>query len=107
MAINYHWEISKMDVIPNLSGLTYVVDTVYWKYHGIDQSTNNTDFVGWSTKLSGVTENTFVNYDNLTHDVVEGWLENILNVDDLKTMVDEKISLLNNPPIINLPIPWE
>ncbi len=107
MANNYFFEINKMDVIPSLNGLTHIVDTVYWKYYGVDEITNNIASVGWSTKLTGVTENTFINYNDLTQNVVESWLENVLNIDDLKIMVDNKIELLNNPPIINLPIPWE
>lgn len=106
MAINYYLEIESMDVIPTLSGLTYVVDRINWKYLGVDQVTNNRDYVGWSTKLSGVTENSFIEYSGLTYEIVETWLNQVLDFNELKTMVDTKIDLLNNPPTIKPPIPW-
>jgi hypothetical protein len=107
MANSYYWEIKTMDVIPSLNEYTYVVDRVSWRYNGIDNVTNNTSYVGWDAKLSGSTDNTFVEYSALTQNIVEQWLENILDVNELKTMVDEKIEKLNNPPIIQPPLPWE
>jgi hypothetical protein len=106
MANNYHWVIETMDVIPNSNGLTYVVDRIGWEYHGTDPITNNTDYIGWSTKLGEVDGNEFVEYSSLTQDIVKGWLESILDVDNLKTMVDAKIELKNNPPTIQPPFPW-
>ena len=106
MANNYHWEIETMDVIPNSNGLTYGVDRISWKYHGTDLETNNTAYVGWSTKLNEVTDGGFIEYNELTPSIIEGWLESILDVNDLKSMVDEKIELKNNPPTIQPPFPW-
>jgi hypothetical protein len=106
MANNYHWEIETMDVIPNLNDLTYVVDRIGWKYHGTDLETNNTAHVGWSTKLNEATGSEFISYSELTPSIVEGWLENILDINDLKTMVDAKIELKNNPPTIQPSFPW-
>ena len=106
MANNYHWEIETMDVIPNSNGLTYVVDRINWKYHSTDPVTNNTAHVGWSIKLNEVDGSEFIEYSSLTKNIVEGWLESILDVNDLKSMVDEKIVLKNNPPTIQPPFPW-
>jgi hypothetical protein len=106
MANNYHWEIETMDVIPNLNDLTYVVDRISWKYHGIDSETNNTAHVGWSTKLNEATGSEFISYSELTLSIVEDWLENILDINDLKNMVDAKIELKNNPPTIQPSFPW-
>jgi hypothetical protein len=106
MANNYHWEIETMDVIPNSNGLTYVVDRIGWKYHGTDPESNNTAHVGWSIKLNEVDGGGFIEYSSLTLSIVEGWLESILNVNDLKSMVDAKVELLNNPSTIQPPFPW-
>lgn len=104
MATTYTWVISQLDTAPSDNGLSNVVKTIHWRL----QATNDThtaDVYG-SLGLDAPDAEDFVSYSSLTKADVEGWLESKLEVDNLKTNLDNQLAALANPPIVNLNLPW-
>lgn len=104
MAIAYNWVISQMDTAPSDDGLTNVVKTVHWRY----QASEGAFFaeVYGSIGLSAPDAANFKPYASLTEADVVAWLEENLNVNDIKNNLNGQIENLKNPPIVNLPFPW-
>jgi len=104
MATQYKWVIAQLDTAPSLDGLTDVVKTIHWRY----QATDAEYFVETYGAMACATpsDTDFTAYDDLTQDQVIEWLEAGLDVDALKASVDKQIEDQKNPPIVNLPLPW-
>lgn len=103
--ITYTWNINKMYTKPLLNGLTNVVHTIDWSYIGTDEN-NNTASIQVPMILPEPSEENFTPYNNITEEMVISWLESILNIEDLQQGIIDKIELIKNPPIIELPFPW-
>ena len=48
----------------------------------------------------------FIPYEDLTYDIVCGWLDASLNVEALDLNLDQQIENQVNPPIVVLPLPF-
>jgi hypothetical protein len=105
MANTYSWVINSMEVIPSLDGLTNVVNTVNWSYNGVSP-TNIHGRVSSSSIMSLPTSEDFIPYSELTQGMIISWLESKLNVSDLQSRLDTQINLIENPPTVELPLPW-
>jgi hypothetical protein len=103
----YTWTITKMSTLqqpdPN-----YVV-TAYWRLTGVDGQ--------YVASLEGINtfdsqqESNFVPYDQLTNDIVVGWVQNQLGangVSNCEVNVQNQINSLINPPVSPqiTPLPW-
>tara|TARA_R110000822_G_scaffold61996_1_gene152965 strand:- start:195 stop:521 length:327 start_codon:yes stop_codon:yes gene_type:complete len=98
MANTYDWKINQLDAKIHEVGLDNVIYIVHWSYLATDDSQEPIT-VNLSGAL-GVKYNEgdpFIPYDELTKDVVVGWLENDLDVDALKLNLDKQIELKKNP----------
>jgi len=51
-------------------------------------------------------EENFTPYNNITEEMVISWLESILNIEDLQQGIIDKIEIIKNPPLIEIPFPW-
>jgi len=100
----YKWVIEAMDTALSEDSLTDVVKTVHWRY----QATDAEYFadVNGSMPCATPSETDFTAYPDLTEDQVIEWLEAGLDVDALKENLDKQIEDQKNPPIVNLPLPW-
>ena len=105
MANTYTWEITQMDIIPNLSGFTNFITKVYWKYIGINQNDTSSSIVGY-VEFNKRGPNPYIEYDNITEEEVVSWLNDYANVDELESLISQKIYNIENPPTVNLPFPW-
>lgn len=104
MAIIYKWVISAMDTAPSEDGLTDVVKTVHWRYQAEDGQYHGDIYGSMACATPSATD--FTAYPDLTEVVVIGWLENGLDKDALMENLDAQIENQKNPPIVNLPLPW-
>lgn len=104
MAIQYNWVISQLDTAPSEDGLTDVVKIVHWRYEAVDAEYSASIYGSLACATPSATD--FTAYPDLTEVVVIGWLENGLDVDALKAGLDAQIETQKNPPIVNLPLPW-
>lgn len=106
MAITYYWEFPSMDVAPSVDGLTNVVRVVNWNYVATD-GTRYQNMPGFSP-IPGPS-GTFINYSDLTPQIVTGWVETAIGTKKLSEMKAElanRIALAVKPPIEELPAPW-
>jgi hypothetical protein len=97
MEIKYTWEITAMEVILNQDGLSNVVSNVDW---GLIASVDGKPYraLHWAKQyVSSPDANSFTNYEELTKEQVTGWLENVLDVAQLKENLAEQINLQANP----------
>lgn len=104
MAIQYKWVISAMDTAPSEDGLTDVVKAVHWRYQAQDDQYFADVYGSMACATPSATD--FTAYPDLTEVVVIGWLENGLDKDALRENLDAQIENQKNPPIVNLPLPW-
>jgi len=49
----------------------------------------------------------FVPYEDLTYEIVCGWLDASIDVEALDLNLDAQIESQVNPPLVVLPLPWE
>jgi len=107
MEIIYTWEITAMEVILNQDGLPNVVNNIDWRLIAtIDGEKYRAE--QWAKQyVSAPDANTFTNYEDLTKEQVIGWLENILDVAQMKEALTYQINLQVNPVTAILPPPFE
>jgi hypothetical protein len=105
MALETKWLISQLDTAPSLDGLTDVVKVVHYRYEGKDAE--------YSAEIYGAmacatpSETDFTAYEDLTYEQVCEWLEAGLNVEAMDLNLEAQIENLKNPPIVNLPLPFQ
>lgn len=104
MAIETKWLISVLDTAPSEDGLSDVVKRVHWRYEGTEE--------GYFADIYGVlscetpSETDFTAYEDLTYQQVCEWLIAGLNVEAMDLNLATQIEHLKNPPIVNLPLPF-
>jgi hypothetical protein len=110
MANTYKWKILQLDAKIKLNDLDNVIYTVHWRYCAEDNSDPENviyrDIIG----TFGLVYNPdvpFIEYDNLTKEDVVGWLEAGLDVENMKTNLDEQIELQKNPVDEHLQPEWD
>jgi hypothetical protein len=104
MAKQYQWVIAQLDTAPSEDALTDVVKTIHWRYQATDADYSSEVYGAMACATPSDTD--FTAYDDLTQDQVISWLEASLDVDALKENLDKQIDDQKNPPIVNLPLPW-
>lgn len=104
MEIQYKWVVTAMDTAPQDGELLDVVKRVYWILEGTDGEISASE-VG-SMQCATPSETDFTAYPDLTEEQVISWLEAGLDVEAFKEKVATSIANIKNPPIINLPLPW-
>lgn len=106
MAINYSWFFPTLDVTYNEDGLSNVVNTVHWVYTAVDgQYTANV----YNTVSLSDPGQPFIEYDDLTPSIVEGWVVSTLGDEQILAMqlaLADNIALQKNPVQGSLPPPW-
>jgi hypothetical protein len=123
MKNTYAWVITSLDCIPSLNGQTNVVSNISWQVTAVSNQGKTTvtpngetlfsPFIAvknGSTKIETLNLSNFVNYADLTKDVVVDWVKSTLGEEEVLAMqsaLDDEINELINPLKISLSIPWE
>jgi hypothetical protein len=100
MANTYNWKILQLDAKIHENDLDNVIYTVHWRFCAEDNSDEANPIVRDIIGTLGVTYNPdepFIEYDNLTKEDVVGWLEAGLDVENMKSNLDQQIELQKNP----------
>lgn len=108
MAISYKWVISSMEEYPTSEGLSDVVFNVHYRRQASEVDGDKTYFAETYSVLS-VSQpdpSTFVPYDQLTKEMVEGWLDAGLDVAAIDASLAIQIEDQKNPKVVSLPLPW-
>ena len=107
--ITYSWEFNPLECVPSANGITNVVKTVHWRYHGTD-GTVNTSVYG-SVGLESPDPDDYIQYANLTMNTVTEWVVSALaqsntTVESLQNSINTQITDIINPPIVSNIPPW-
>jgi hypothetical protein len=105
MATQITWIIEWMQSKPVENNLQDVVITAGWRCNGVDGEYFTTVYGSCSFPAPGTP---FTPYDQLTEQQVLGWCWDN-GVDKLATEADIEGQIQNqiNPPIVQLPLPWQ
>jgi hypothetical protein len=108
MTTSYKWVVSQLDTAPSEDTLTDVVKVVHWRYQAeqVDgDKTYNAEVYG-AMSCETPSETDFTAYEDLTYEQVCAWLVAGLDVYAMDLNLAAQIMNLKNPPIVNLPLPW-
>jgi hypothetical protein len=102
------WYINAMNCKPKDGDLTDFVIEVRWTRNA-SELINDKEYYAWiygtqSFSASDITN--FIPYEQLTYDIVCGWLNDSIDVIALDASLDKEIENQVNPPIVNLPLPF-
>jgi hypothetical protein len=102
------WVINQMDSLPTDGDLKDFVINVYWNRNAKETINNKEYFssVYGSQSFSKDNVTDFIPYEDLTYEIVCGWLDASLNVEALDLNLDAQIENQVNPPIVVLPLPF-
>lgn len=111
--ITFNWTISATERAVESNGLQGVIKVVHWRYRGTDENEIMTELYG-ATSVGDPNPEDFTPYDGITESDVIGWLESILGavteegqpsqLDNMKSNIENQISLLVNPVMITGPL---
>ena len=105
--VNYSWQFNTLECYPTASGHT---DVVCKAFYVLTASTGSYSvYTGGYQNFPLPSGGTFIPFDDLTLEIVQGWVESAMgNVylynikKDLALQLDNKI----NPPVEKKPAPW-
>jgi len=104
MTTTYKWVVSQLDTAPSEDTLTDVVKTVHYRYQ-VEDGQYSAEVYG-TMACATPSETDFTAYADLTYEQVCEWLAAGLDVQALETNLEAQIEYQKNPPIVNLPLPW-
>jgi hypothetical protein len=105
MALETKWVVVQMDTAPKENQNLDVVKRVHYRYEGTDEQYFSDIYGVLSCETPSETD--FTAYEDLTYEQVCTWLEAGLNVEAMNENLATQIENLKNPPIINLPLPFQ
>lgn len=107
---NFSWLVSQLDSIPSLDGMDKVISVIHWraqKTHQVDGTDKFTaDYYG-CIMVDAPHEASFTPYDEVTKEMVVGWLEAGLDTEAIEANLDAQIENFLNPPMVAYKLPWD
>ena len=104
-----YWYINALDCVPQDGDLTDFVVVAHWTRFAketINEKEYTTSVYG-AQSFSKDDVTNFIPYEDLTYDIVCGWLDASLDVEALDLNLDQQIENQVNPPIVVLPLPFQ
>jgi hypothetical protein len=104
----YTWSVNNMFTV-NTPNPDYVTNVI-WTLTGVDGQA--TAYIGGNTRFdSSVQPASFIPYDQLTQEIVLGWVQDALGeqgISNYQDCVQGQIDSILNPPVSpqNTPLPW-
>lgn len=102
---NFSWLISQLDSIPSIDGMDKVISVIHYR-----AQKQHEEFIAdsyGSLSVDAPHEASFTPYDEVTKEMVEGWLEAGLDTEAIEANLDAQIENFLNPPIVAYPLPWQ
>lgn len=98
MAITYKWNVNTMDVAPSANGLSDVVKVIHWRLSATDGQYYTDSYS--TVSLDAPDAENFTSFDSLTEEQVIAWVESKVDVESVKTGLQNQLAALANPPIV-------
>ena len=105
----YKWIINQLDCVPSDGDLQDFVVVCHWNRNAnaiVDDKEYFASVYG-SQSFSKENVTNFIPYEELTYEIVCGWLDSSMDVAALDLNLDAQIENQVNPPIIVLPLPFQ
>ena len=103
----YTWRINALDCHVSKNELENVVYTIHWSYLGEDENGNLASMIG-TESVGEPSADSFTAFDDLTQEMVEGWLEASMGterIDEMKANIDKQIEEIVTPKTVTLQLP--
>jgi DUF2075 family protein len=103
-----YWFINQMESLPTDGDLKDFVINVHWNRNA-KETINGVEYfasVYGAQSFSKDDVTNFIPYEDLTYDIVCGWLDSTIDVAALDLNLDAQIENQVNPPIVVLPLPF-
>jgi DUF2075 family protein len=103
-----YWYINQLDCVPQDGTLTDFVVVAHWNRNA-KETINEVEYqasVYGAQSFSKDDVTNFIPYEDLTYDIVCGWLDASMDVEALDLNLDAQIENQVNPPIVVLPLPF-
>ena len=103
-----YWYINQLDCVPQDGDLIDFVVTVNWSRMA-KETINGVEYfasVYGAQSFSKDDVTNFIPYENLTYEIVCGWLDSSLDTEALDLNLHQQIENQVNPPIVVLPLPF-
>ena len=97
MANTYKWTINALDAKISHDNKDNVVETIHWGYSAVDNDDDTKTASSIGTYSVEYDKDNFTEYDDLKESNVIAWLEEGLQVADLKAQLDAQIALQKAP----------
>jgi hypothetical protein len=99
----FNWTISAVERAISLDGLSDVIQTIHWRYRGINENGVTAETYG-AVAVGEPNPQDFTPFDEVTASDVEGWLVNLLDVPSMQANLEAQIALLITPTTITGPL---
>jgi len=109
--MNYTWKLTSLKR-KDSENLKNIIVQTYWEKNGTDENGNTGSFQGATPfDLSSVDPNNFTSYEDLTEEMVLGWIQSVV-VNDYERHVNEKIkeqidAKVNPVTEVTTGFPWQ
>ena len=103
-----YWYINELNCVPEDGNLTDFVVVVHWSRFA-KETINQIEYDAYvygAQSFSKDDVTNFIPYEDLTYEIVCGWLDASMNVEALDLNLDQQIENQVNPPIVVLPLPF-
>lgn len=104
-----YWYINQLECLPKDGDLQDFVVVCHWNRNA-KETINEVEYqasVYGSQSFSKDDVANFIPYEELTYEIVCGWLDGSIDVAALDLNLDQQIENQVNPPIIVLPLPFQ
>jgi hypothetical protein len=111
--------ISQLDSIPTLNGMEKVISTIHYRaqkthietiFDAETETSSEKDVFTADTygaiSVGAPHEASFTPYDEVTKEMVEGWLTDALDTEAIEANLDAQIQNFLTPPIVAYALPW-
>jgi hypothetical protein len=116
---NFTWLVSQLDSIPTVDGMNKVISTIHYRaqkthtetiFDAETETSSEKDLFTADTygaiSMPAPHEASFTPYDEVTKEMVEGWLTDALDTEAIEANLDAQIQNFLNPPIVAYKLPW-
>lgn len=103
MTISYTWVFPAFDTAPVEGEVEDVIKVVHWRLTATEDDYNAEVYGTVSLDAPG---EDFTPFEEITKEMVEDWVSDVLDVDSIKAGLATQIAGMIEPPIVAKPAPW-
>ena len=101
--ITYTWGSPVLDLKVQEGELEKVITNIHWRYSGTDEDGLTEETYGCQSVPSPNPE-AFTAYEEVTKEMVEGWLESMMDMEAMQARLEAEIELKKNPVSMTEPL---